>query len=278
MLNGCETKNVLSINKIYTFFKKHFESGYFFRGESHNFYEIVCVLKGEVGITAGKSVFILKEGEMTFHPPGEFHAIWEENASTPDVIVFSFSAHSFPLISAKIFSIGEEGKTEIQDLLSFVKTNFLTQGNYIEKIKEGAEIKSALAIKKLEIFILNYLCSKCGYELNNISDNSEIFTKIISVMENNINSSLSIDEIASLCKISVSTLEKTVNKYLGYGAITHYNTLKMNKAQAMLINGATVKETAFTLGFSNQNYFSSRFKKYYGYAPSSFKNRKQNLD
>jgi AraC-like DNA-binding protein len=45
----------------------------------------------------------------------------------------------------------------------------------------------------------------------------------------------------------------------------------MNKAQAMLINGSNVKETALSLGFSNQNYFSARFKKYYGYSPSSVK-------
>lgn len=271
MLNGCEIKNMLTINKIYTFFEKHFNSGYFFRGESHNFYEIVCVLKGEVGITAGKRVFSLKEGEMTFHPPGEFHAIWEENSSKPDVIVFSFSAHPFPLVKGKIFSIGEEGKKEISELLSLVRTNFCTQKSYIENLKKGAEIESALTLKRLEIFILNYLCNISGYESNTISNNSEIFTKIISVMESNIESSLNIDDIASLCKISVSTLEKTVYKYLGYGAITHYNTLKMNKAQAMLINGSNVKETALSLGFSNQNYFSSRFKKYYGYSPSSLK-------
>lgn len=271
MIIGCETKNILSITKLYTFFEKHFESGYFFRGESHNFYEIVCVLSGEVGITAGKRVFILKEGEMTFHPPGEFHAIWEENSSQPDVIVFSFSAHPFPRIAGKIFNIGEEGKKESRNLLRLVKDCFLTRKSYIEKIKDGAEIQSALVLKKLEIFILNYLCDSWGNEANNFSNSSEIFSNIISVMESNLEASLDINKIATHCKISVSTLEKTVYKYLGYGAITHYNTLKMHKAQAMLINGSNVKETALSLGFSNQNYFSARFKKYYGYSPSSLK-------
>jgi len=77
--------------------------------------------------------------------------------------------------------------------------------------------------------------------------------------------------LARLCEISVPTLENTVNKYLGYGAIAHFNVMKMQRAHTMLLSGSNVKETAFALGFVNQNYFSARFKKYYGYSPSMIK-------
>ena len=125
MHKGCKTVDPLSINKLYTFFGKRFERGYFFKGESHDFYEVVCVLSGTVGITAGKNVFKLKDGEMTFHPPGEFHAIRDEDKCSPEVIIFSFSATSFPSVAAKIFKIGEEGKREIADILKKVTKYFV---------------------------------------------------------------------------------------------------------------------------------------------------------
>ena len=87
-------------------------------------------------------------------------------------------------------------------------------------------------------------------------------------MEKSISEPLTVSEIAEKCGISVPTLEKTVYKYLGYGAMAHFNTMKMQRAHTMLLGGSSVKETALCLGFSNQSYFSSRFKKYYGFSPS----------
>ena len=268
MITGCKVKNILSISKLYSFFKRRFENGFFFRGECHDFYEVVCVLSGQVGITAGKKVFSLKENEMTFHPPGEFHAIREENASSPEVIIFSFSATSFPSCPGKIFRLSDDNKEEILSIFKIVKNTFDFEGYGINEMIENAEINAALAIKRLEIFLISILGMKSGYSVQSSSPASSSFSKILSIMEHNISASLDVYTMAELCGISVPTLEKTVNKYLGYGAMAHYNVLRMQRAHTLLLEGVSVKETALSLGFSNQNYFSARFKKYYGYAPS----------
>ena len=88
-------------------------------------------------------------------------------------------------------------------------------------------------------------------------------------MEKHIKEPLTVKELADICGISIATLEKTVYKYLGYGVIAHFNVLKLQKAHTMLLDGESVKNTSLMLGFSNQNYFSAKFKKYYGYPPSS---------
>ncbi len=93
---GCKIKNSLSVNVLFTISHQHFSDGYFFKGERHNFYEIVCVLKGSVGVTAGKNIFILSEGEMTLHCPGEFHAIWEHKDQPSACIVLFLFRHCFP--------------------------------------------------------------------------------------------------------------------------------------------------------------------------------------
>ena len=44
-------------------------SGYSTVGETHDFWEIVIVLDGEIGVTAGSKVINLKSGEAILHEP-----------------------------------------------------------------------------------------------------------------------------------------------------------------------------------------------------------------
>lgn len=90
-------------------------------------------------------------------------------------------------------------------------------------------------------------------------------------MESRLGAALTAGELARLCSMSVPALEKTVFRYSGCGAMAYYNGLRMQKAVELLSAGASVKETALSLGFSNQNYFSATFKKWSGRAPSRIK-------
>ncbi len=268
---GLKAKNSLSISSLITFFR-HIHN-YFFHGESHNFYEVVFVLSGEVGITAGKNVFVLKAGEFTLHQPSEFHAIWEEGNSNPEIIVFSFSASSFPSVTDKIFTLTSEALEELKENFEYSRRIFgFRRNESFDHILPGMENEASIFTKKMEIFLSENLGKNARFDSSYPSQNSTLFANILSTMEKNISASLSVKEIARLCGVSIPTLEKTVYKFLGYGAITHYNILKLQRAHTMLISGTSIKETALSLGYLNQNYFSARFKKYFGYPPSSVKN------
>ena len=54
----------------------------------------------------------------------------------------------------------------------------------------------------------------------------------------------------------------------------YYNRLKAQVACTYLDEGRSVKETASMLGFADQNYFSSFFKRTIGKNPSEFRNHK----
>ena len=268
MITGCKIKNILSISKLYTFFRRQFPEGFFFRGESHDFYEVVCVISGRVGITAGNRVFVLNEGEMTIHTPGEFHAIREEGESEPEVIIFSFSAVAFPTVSARIFTLSIELKEEIVKIYDSLPEIFDMGKVRILEVKPSQDVAAALAMKRTEMFLLSALSKKNAAQSAPEVKNTELFSSILSVMEENLSRKINLEFLAKQCGISVPTLEKTVYRYLGYGVMAHCNTLKMQHAHTLLLEGKSVKETASQLGFSNQNYFSARFKKHYGYPPS----------
>lgn len=76
MYQSVEINNVFIINKIYTAFKHKYDSNYYFGGEYHNFWEFVAVTEGEIGVTAGSEVMVLKKGQAILHEPMEFHRLW----------------------------------------------------------------------------------------------------------------------------------------------------------------------------------------------------------
>ena len=69
----CPIQETVRVSSLFTFFRKTYSLDFTFQGESHDFYEVVCVLDGKAGITAGKNVYTLSAGQMILHPPAEFH-------------------------------------------------------------------------------------------------------------------------------------------------------------------------------------------------------------
>lgn len=287
MVYGYKINNPISLSEIFTVSKQRFEGGYFFGGESHSFYEVVCVLSGRVGITAERNVYVLSQGQMTIHRPGEFHAIWEEGDSNPEVIIFTFSASPFPSIKSFTYSLDNGLVDEIGEIYKACRSVFKISGDKvyfgdsgktvfenglcIEGVNDGMRSEAVRLIKRIEIFLSRALENAVGNE--SASHGEENYARILDVMQKNLGQALSVCELAQSAGMSVPALEKTVFRYMHCGAISYYNILRMERARAMLLSGKSVKETAFALGYANQNYFSACFKKRYGYSPSEVKKR-----
>ena len=66
---GCAVNKYVNITSVFTIYEKIFEDTYYFDGESHDFWEFVCVLDGSLGVTAGEDVCILERGQSVLHRP-----------------------------------------------------------------------------------------------------------------------------------------------------------------------------------------------------------------
>lgn len=262
----------VKINNIYTMFSDTREPSYHFEGERHNFWEMVCVLEGKVGVAAEKELYTLNEGQAVFHSPMEFHNIWSENAKNT-VFIFSFSG-TMPKLEYKVYNLGTQEKLLISEIINTYKDVFKCSDIHTTKINPGMETEAEKIIKMLEILIVCTLGNTKPEILDVNSKSAQNYLNIISVLNENINSNLTVEEIADMCSMSTANLKKTFNKYSGVGIINYFNSLKIEKAQKMLKNGASVKETAFALGFSDQNYFSVVFKRIAGISPLKYKNNK----
>jgi AraC-like DNA-binding protein len=74
--------------------------------------------------------------------------------------------------------------------------------------------------------------------------------------------------LAAQCRVSVSTLERFIRREFGICPHRWLMELRLQHAGNRLVQGFTVKETAFEAGFKDPHHFSRDFKKHYGYPPS----------
>ncbi len=269
MFKNVDLQKALKITRLYTAFRETFLADYDFPGEHHDFWELVIVLDGEVGITAGNEAYTLKKGRAVLHEPMEFHRIRSVGNYTPTVIIFSFAAENMPQYQSKIFEISDT--REPSKVLDNICEAFDYEGIHTTAIKDEESIYYQLALKGLEAFLLRTISRQMQTKKLLKSRTEKNYTGIINVMEENLGKSLSVGEIAELCNMSEVNLKKTFSLYAGMGVMAYFNRLKATVAISMLKNGMTVQETASALGFSNQNYFSTVFKRIIGQPPSYYK-------
>ncbi len=272
MFVGCDIPRLINIDKIYTFFKTSFKNNYSFNGESHDFWEMVFVCDGTVGITAGSDVYVLERGQAVIHEPNEFHRIWSEFDTNPSVIVISFSASHFPEIESRIINVDSHQLKTIDNIHEKIMDCFKKTDVFISGIKDGCEYEVAHFISSLELFIIELMGKQTPGISNNVKS-AEIYSSAVKYMEENPGAGLCIEDIARECSISSAYLKKIFMKYSGCGVIQYYNRLRARLACGYLINGRSVKETAIILGFGDQNYFSTFFKRVIGISPSKYRNQ-----
>lgn len=240
-----------------------------FDGESHDFWEMVCVADGNAGITADDRLYTLSAGDTVFHKPMEFHKIRSLGGQKLHIYILSFAAYGegMKMFEKKTLSLNRENMSVLEGLIRTGGNAFeLNEGGIICGVKNKNTAQEYF--NRLELFLLG-LGRQASLPSRNDAD-SRLFASIISVLENNLCGTVTLDGVAKECCISLSKLKKLFKCCTGIGLIEYFTRMKMNKAAELLSDGKSVKDTSDALGFSNQFYFSRVFSKQFGMPPSKY--------
>lgn len=267
---GCAVLKNINVTSLYSAFEADFTDGYSSVGEAHDFWELVFVKSGSVGVLAGDRILELSENMLILHPPMEFHRIWANENDPARVIFISFACNwTFPpknnIIqldsdSAKLTAYAKNSITEAFDM----------NGRAVVNPKKTDIYASQRAVSVLEELLMR-LCSNSGMGVQErVEPSTGKYAEIVKILEDNKHLNLTLAEIADKCNMSVSNLKKVFFKYAGMGIKHYYNELKAHQAVQYLNDGMSVKETAAMLGFADQNYFSYFFKRIMGSSPTDY--------
>ena len=270
MYRHLDITDFFHITSLYTAFRAVYGADYYVSGETHDFWEIVVVTEGEIGVTAGKEVHHLSKGQAILHEPNEFHNLWSERGREAGILIFSFSAQNLPAPDFRIFEIQE--LSEPLSILDELQNTLVFHKHWAEGVKEGQTREAMLAIKHLESFLLHTVTQNTHQMPHgHLSQSTKHYAEVVRFLEENLHRSLNVQEIARACQIGDVNLKKIFSRYAGMGVIAYFNHLKIRAATKMLERGATVREASEAMGFLNQNYFCTVFKRVTGKPPKSFK-------
>ena len=246
-----------------------------FSGEQHDFWEMVYVAEGKIGVTADDKIFILNAGDLMFYKPMVYHRLWSEGGESARIIIISFKAtgKGLKLLEDKIFKIDFQDEKLLRKILAHKK---IVLGKEAEVGKESnrqdVKAQSRQFIKiYLELFLLSALNNKHIPNTQHDSSTSRNYNIIINKMKENLYQPLQVKDIAKLCNLSVSNLKKIFKIYSGKGVARYFKSMKINEAMNLLKEDLTIREISDLLSFSSQNSFAIAFKQETGLPPSKYR-------
>ena len=132
MVKPCKVEKNVQLKSLVTYFNELLDKDHYFTGESHDFWEFVCVLSGKVGVTAGKDVYLLDGGNAVVHEPLELHSIWSESGTAPEVVIFTFFADKMPKLDGRLYTLNSETIERLRHLSVKAPTIFSYNNSSIE--------------------------------------------------------------------------------------------------------------------------------------------------
>ena len=265
----------LVIEHLYTLFEVNRKPDYIFSGESHDFWEIVCIREGNVCVNADGHIFHLSKGDVIFHKPMELHKFNIEGTQTATLFITSFVASGTIMEQFEncVCRLSKEQNLALTNMISFLRNKCSLSHDSLgclRMLKED-QVKFQIFTCMLELWILSLI--KTNETIDETLNTTETiaYRKAIETMEARICDWITVPEIASECNVSVSYLKKIFAKYAGFGIHQYFLKLKISHATFLLKKGLSVTEIATMLSFSSYNYFSTVFRRETGLTPSEYK-------
>ena len=282
MYIGTELKDLITINKIYTVHYFEYSSDFTFQREKHDFWELIYVDSGTVNICMDDVDYTLNKGDIAFHKPNEWHMVESANNTTPDVIILSFECNNeaMEFFAEKILRIDDRERAYLADILIEARHLFSCplDDPYTQKMElnPDALIGSEQLIKlHLEGFLIHLLrrCSRPSAKatMSKIDNGDEELKHILSYMEENIYSKLTIKDICEDNMLNRMQLQNLFNKHLNTSAMDYFIGMKISCAKRLIRSGVmNFNQISEKLGYSTVHYFSKQFKQITGMTPTDY--------
>lgn len=216
----------VSICEIVSVHYFEYLSDFSFPGESHDFWELVYVDKGEFEAVADNEVIPMKKNSIIFHKPNEFHNVLTNGKISPSLVVISFVCHS-PCMKAfqnQVFSLIEQEQALLARII--IEARYCFKGRLDDPYQEHLirmEHPLAFAGEELirhyleELIILLYRrfffapLPVSPRQPSKPSGHREVYNRIVLYMEANLDKTLTVKEICEANLISPPLSAKNVS-------------------------------------------------------------------
>ena len=277
----------VTINRIISVHYFQYMSDFSFPGESHDFWELVCVDRGEIDALAGDRRLTLKKGNILFHKPNEFHNVLTNGKVSPSLVVIGFECHS-PAIKSfedQLMSVQDTEKELMAQIIVEARNTFSGRLDdpYQEELifnSEPLTFGSAQLISHyLEQLMIHLYRRYFSYSLPvrssrflaEASSGNDTYNRIVRYMEEHLGERMTIDRICRDNLVGRSQLQKLFRDTKGCAVIEFFSMMKIDTAKQMIRdNQLNFTQIADRLGYNSIHYFSRQFKQITTMTPSEY--------
>jgi len=278
-------KTVINVSRIVTIHYYEFGPHFVFQGESHDFWELVYVDKGSVRIRRDREEITLRQGQIVFHRPNEFHSI-KALDSSPNFFVLSFACSSpamrfFERLRA---DLDKTLKVYLSSILKEAESTYIIPKNDpdLKKLERkpdaplGSEQLIKTYLEQLLIFLLrsmNRAEAPVTFPQKTETENP-LVNGILAWLAEHAEETVRIEDICYEFGCSRSFLSRIFREKTGQTLAGYATKLKIDRAKQLIretdLNFAQISAR---LSFENPQYFSRVFKRCTSMTPTEFKNR-----
>lgn len=254
----------------------------------HNDFEISLCLKGNASFTVNGNEFSIVEGDVFFINSGDVHAITnvstksevDKNFEDPIFLFIQISNHFvrdyFPQIRTSVFKSGNL-KSELSEkeykillyMLTEAALNYFAETKYYElEIVSCVSKALTFAYKSFKPEIIN------ENQKQKINRKSSRLERIISYIDENFDSQIRLEDIASKENLSVTHFSHLFSSNFGMTFQEFINIKRMEQCIRLMANKEkTLLEISYESGFSDPKYMNRIFLKKFGCTPKEYRKK-----
>lgn len=242
---------------------------------SHDYYELVIFVEGEINYVCESSVYSPKRGDVIIIPPGKFHMSKLKGERTHyKRHVFYLYPNAFDAVGASLadilirtnegvhFSLASREREE--ELLTLTEKLSLTLKD------RGDGLSHALAFGYIiEIFcLLNRKDIRHSGESERLPENILALQQYLDAHYTEINS---VSEVAEHFFYSREYVSRLFKKYYDTTILDYIHKLRISKSRAMIADGMPIIDVCYAVGFSSLSTFIRAFRAATDMTPSEYR-------
>lgn len=248
----------------------------------HPDFEIATATSGVLDYQVGKQHILLEAGESIFVNGNVLHGVRQVSGDCPDptpIILFSGAA-----IAPEHSTIYQKYVQPVARCNALPFIVFRNEGGSLSEINrlihdtcrclseqaQCYEMEAQRSISRIFEYIFCNLNRFPKYEATRIQMKSQIrLQKMLMYIHEHYTETVTLEDIANAAHISRSEAGRCFHTYMGCSPVDALIQYRLQTARRLLSETThTLQEISFACGFHSVNYFSRKFKKTYGYAPS----------
>ena len=247
----------------------------------HNEIEIIYIHKGRLNVVIDGVEYEGKEGSLYFVNPSQMHMMCTDDLTVEyytllyDIDLITFEKKTeFDVELEKIWNNEVQFGVDLSDYRLYKK--ILGRIQKIVLLNEEKDIFYKLDTRLNLIRIMQMMIKQetgSGHVDENYNiKNGEVKKKIISYIENNYTSKITLAEISEVVHMSQKYFSRFFKENFGINFVDYVNRVRLDKAVSMLLStDEQVTEIALACGYTNISYFIRSFKKAFGTSPHAFR-------